>query len=322
MSLHVPSGGWRSTLLRIPNQCYGLAFICFILAFMDPHLKVPEKMLTVSQAIPKEGIAIYLIVDQSGSMSEALVAKDAQGNRREIRKIDLLKQVTKQFIMTESSNLIGLVAFARIPHVLAPLTLDQKTLLEQVDKIDVVKTPSEDGTSMGYAIYKTAHFIAAARYFAEKEKNQVTPAYTIKNSVIVVVTDGFQDPNLLDKGNRLRTIELDEVAEFAKDQGIRLYIINIDSLMGVEQYAPQRRQLANITKKTGGDFFIVTSQRGLQEIYDKIDQLEKEALPIPEPSEKRVHYSRFSFYPFFIALGLFFFFLFICLDSTLLKKVP
>lgn len=321
-SLDIPNQGYRYEWRHLPSRLHGLAILCFVLAFLDPHLMIPKSKANDVQEMPKEGIAIYLVLDQSGSMSEELVGRDANGNERKVRKMDLLKQVTKEFIQKESSNLIGIVAFARIPHVLVPLTFDQNVLLDQLKELDVVKKTDEDGTSMGYAIYKTAHFIASARYFAQTLKDQAKPAYAIKNSIIVLVTDGFQDPNLLDKGNRLRTIELDEASAFAKEQGVRLYVINIDPGMSGEEYAPHRRQLESMTRKTGGDFFLVSNQQGLQRIYDQIDQLEKQTVYVNKPQNEIVHFDRVSFFPYLILLGLIFFFTALCLDTTLLRKAP
>jgi Ca-activated chloride channel homolog len=321
---------WRSRLVSSPKKLHLIALASLIIAFIDPHFLFPKSPISHQQnlplrELPTEGIAIYLALDQSGSMAQPVAAIGEDGKKTSIPKIDLLKQVTKQFIIDHPSDLIGLVSFARVPRVLVPLTLDQETLLKQLEKIQVVKNPEEDGTSIGYAIFKTANLIAATRHFAQDLRTEGQPPFTIKSGIIIVVTDGFQDPSRLDQGNRLRTIELDDAAAYAKSQGIRLYIINIDPALSSAQYAPQRRQLQKITTLTGGQFYLVSDNQQLQDIYAAIDRLEKGTIfqeaHVQSPNSKTT-YNRFSLYPFFILIGLGCLFASIFLDSMILKKVP
>lgn len=321
--LHLPS--WRSRFASYPLYLHLAALACFMLAFCDPHFLWPYSSKDQKQALPfheepTEGIAIYLALDQSGSMAESVKA-----DGESISKINLLKRVTKQFILDHPSDLIGLVSFARVPRVLVPLTLDQSTLLHQLDQIQIVKKPDEDGTAIGYAIFKTANLIAATRHFAEESSQEGKSPYTIKSAILIVVTDGFQDPSRLDQGNRLRTIELDDAAAYAKSQNIRVYVINIDPILASSDYAPHRRQLQSITALTGGKFYLVSDNQGLADIYADINHLEKGTI-LPEVTVKAHHDQipevRFSLYPFLIGLGLLFLFMALFLDSFIFRKVP
>lgn len=323
------SPSWRTALVPYSTYLQLAALIFFLLAFIDPHLQMKrspnlEEMKQPSQQLPTEGIAIYLDLDQSGSMSDKVTATNKEGVKQTIPKIDLLKQVTEQFIKDHPSDLIGLVAFARVPKVLIPLTLDQEALLNQLNQFQVVKKADEDGTGIGYAIYKTAQLIAATRHFSRDLRTEGEPSYTIKSAVIIVVTDGFQDPNRLDQGNRLRTMELDDAAAFAKSQDIRLYVINIDPTFSSPQYAPHRRQLKTITEMTGGKFFLTGDSQSLQDIYQSINELEKNKIPQEAllTSTQNELYTRFSLYPFLICLGLVALFSALFLDSYVLRKVP
>lgn len=320
---------WRSRLAAYPRKLHLAALLFFMAAFIDPHflyLKTPisDQNRKPLHELPTEGIAIYLALDQSGSMAELVKATDDQGNSVRIPKINLLKQVTKQFILAHPSDLIGIAAFARVPRILVPLTLDQSTLLKQLDQIQVVSNPQEDGTAIGYAIFKTANLIAATRHFANDLQQQGRPPYTIKSAVIIVVTDGFQDPSRLDYGNRLRTLELDDAAAYAKSVGVHLYVVNIDPALATSKYAPQRRQLQTITGITGGKFYLVDDSNDLQAIYDDISRLEKGAIN----REAKLHetresaFTRFSLYPFLIALGLCCLFSSLMLESIFLREVP
>lgn len=300
--------------ISLPSQLYQVALIMFALAFSDPYQVLPKQKTSAKpiQAIPKEGIAIFIVLDQSGSMSQPSLHGATS-------KIELSKAVTEQFIQKRTSDLIGLVAFARVPQVLVPLTFDKATLEEELKKINVVKSRQDDGTGLGYAIFKTAHLIAATRQFAQEIEEGVRPAYDIKNTIMIVVTDGFQDPNPLDKGNRLRTIELEEAADYAKSQGIKLYIVNVDPRFNQREFSPHRRLMETITQETGGEFFIVNDKQELDHIFATIDQLEKGKIPVLQQTEIPRHR---SFAPFFIALGLLCFMSAFFLSSTLLRQVP
>lgn len=314
----------RSWLAQLPYYLYLLTLLCFSLAFIDLHLLTPRKVSdskTTHLLPPAEGIAIYLVLDQSGSMSQTVTMQG--GDAQTLSKMDLLKQVTKTFIQHQTSDLLGLVAFARVSRVLSPLTLDHQTLLEQLEQLDVIKNRNEDGTAMGYAIFKTAHLIAATRHYAQEIKGQDKHIYDIKNSIMIVVTDGLQDPNALDQGNRLRTLELNDAAEYAKSQGVRLYIINIDPRFSSEEFAPHRRLMEKVTQLTGGQFYLVDEAQDLQKIYTTIDQIEKGTVTSSDSKQAlKPIYKRFSFYPFFILIGLMGLLGAFILDFLIIRKIP
>lgn len=321
--LQYPS--WRSQLSFLPSMIHYAGLVAFIFAFLDPHFLLPRTSSSGSSkshllTMPSEGVAIYFVLDQSGSMAQAV-----SNGAKSIPKIDLLKQVTKEFIQNDPSDMIGLVSFARIPRVLVPLTLDHDTLLHQLIDLQVVKTPDEDGTAIGYAIYKAAHLIEATRYYSQSLTGDERPPYTIKSAVIVVVTDGFQDPSHLDQGNLLRTMELDDAAAYAKSQNIRLYVINIDPALATSEYAPQRRLLQKITAITGGQFYLASDTQQLHDIYKQIDKLEKGSFAKEvqvKQSEKNADVSRFSLYPFFIAVGLLCLFFALVIDLCVFRTIP
>lgn len=313
--------GWRERLVLIPKRLLQLSLACFLLAFIDPHLLVDRQPFSSSEEkAPTQGIGIYLVLDQSGSMKEEIWAASESKDREMISKMALLKKVTKEFIEKDSSNLIGLISFARIPQVIAPLTLDHNALLKDIDQLTVIPNAAYDGTSMGYAIFKTANLIANTKYIAEelKKKNQLP--YEIKNTILILVTDGFQDPNPLDTGNRLRTMSLNDAAQFAKEQGIRLYIINVDPKIKNETFAPHRRLLNQITEETGGKFFVADDSTSLKEIYDAINTLEKSDIPYLHKSAQ--DYQRVSFFPFLIAFGMLCLISAIVLETTFLRRAP
>lgn len=332
--------GWKGKFVNLPRWLLLTALGLFLLAFIDPYILVPRipkagDKPAIHQAplkSPTEGLAIYLVLDQSGSMVENVTTMTPEGRRLTLPKIDFLKQVTQLFVQGDprldlsgrSNDLIGLITFARGATVLSPLTFDHNAILRQLGKLTVVQDRDQDGTSIGYALFKAENLIEATKHYARQLKEKGKPSYEIKSSVIILVTDGFQDPNPLDQGKRLRNLSLEEAAQYAKEKGIRLYIINVDPKLGADEYAPQRKQMERITELTGGKFYLVDYSTSLQRIYSEIDHLEKSALPQQEqhPGAVTKQYKRLQFYPFLVFLGVCFLFASVILDTVVLRRVP
>ena len=300
------------------NWCYRAAFGFFILAFIDPHLikkEEPKNSSSSASSVPIEGVAFYLLLDHSSSMGQPILIKDQNFIKT---KLQLLKEVTKAFLLQRRFDLIGLMEFARTPQIKSPLTLDHSFLLKELKELKVVSHPQKDGTALGYALFKAIHLISATKNLSKEEAGSLQ--YNIKSAAIIAITDGIQDPNPLDKGNRLRTIELEEVAELAKKEQVKLYIINIDPAFASKKFAPNLRQMQAITKTTGGKLFLGSGQSELENIYAEIDQLQKSQafLPIFKNNKRR----ELSFYPYLIGLGMLFFFIANCLESFYFKSAP
>ncbi len=294
------ASSFKTLFHSLPKIFLGLSFLSLLAALADPKVTVPRPPqevpapLDVSQPSgpppPVEGLAIYLVLDQSGSMAEEILTRDAQGRRSNSKKLNILKTITEKFIKGDPASgldgrpddMIGIVAFARSARVLSPLTLDHGSLLKKLRELEVVQSDDQQGTSIGYAIFKTANLIVATRHFAEKLETEGKPAYTIRSAVIVLVTDGLQENNPLDKGKKWRLMPIEEAASYAAANGIKLYIINVDPKFGSPEYAPERREMERNAAKSGGKFFIAGDKRNLAEIYSEIDELEKSHLPSPQ----------------------------------------
>jgi len=168
--------------------------------------------------------------------------------------------------------------------------------------------------------------IEETRHYAQDLLKKGKPAYEIQSSVIVLITDGFQDPNLLDKDNGLRNMDPVDAAKFVKKLGIHLYIINVEPKMALSEFGPQRRVMQRAAELTGGRFYLVSGTTSLMQIYAEIDQLEKSKLPDYLQAISKEHlpqlYRRFSFYPYLIAIGMLTFFLSIILETLLVRRIP
>lgn len=324
----------RNEIIQVPYYLLLLSLFFFCLAFIDPHdfveKEVPAKPIKQT-IIPTEGIAIYLVLDQSGSMGGEV---SSQGKKE--TKMDLLKRVSKDFVLGNPkiglkgrpNDLIGLVTFARGAQVFVPLTLDHTAIVENLKNLTTISDVTLDGTSIGYAIFKTANLIAATRHYAQELAGIGSPPYEIKNSIMVVVTDGLQSPSPLDKGKRLRNIDLIEAAEYAKTVGIKIYIVNVEPRIAGEEFSAHRSLMKKAVEITGGKFYLIDNTGSLDKIYNDIDQLEKSILPaetlyaVPSKEKMPEFYTRRSLYPYLIAIGMMFLFAAVLLECTVMKRIP
>lgn len=314
--------GWRQRFGKLPNFLLYLSLGAFAVAFINPSLLIPRQgdQAAPPERAPVEGIAIYFILDVSGSMADAVDTYNKEGSRIKIPKIDLLKQVTTEFIKGLPNDMIGLVTLARGAQVLSPLTLDHQAILNLIAKLKPFTDPAQGGTVIGYAIFKTANLIAATRHFAEELIEEKQPAYMIKSAIMILVTDGFQDPNPLDENKPLRMMDVPEGAAYARKEGVKLYIINVQPDMAKEQYAAVRHQMEHAAESTGGKYYLMQGTTSLAQIYAEIDKLEKGAIPAEGQQPNR--YQNFYLFPYLVGAGLTALFLSLLLRSTLLRRVP
>lgn len=300
---------------QLPQHLYILTVLLFLLASLDLRLlSSPKDKLPSPSPNLINGVAIYIAIDQSGSMSEKIV--DEKGER--IRKIDLLKDVVKEFIKNRPYDLLGLLSFARTPTVIAPMTTDHNFLMRELDKTDVVNRPEQNSTGIGYAIHKIVRLIEATRYFErDKESTQAAKA------AIVLATDGLQTTYPDDKDNPNRTIRIETAAEEAARAGIKLYIISIDPKLASSALSPHRHMMEESAKLTGGKLYIVQSIDALASIYKEISQIEPSTKIDPEKSFKKSSFLRsFSFYPYFIFFALCLLLTAFGLEHSLSRRAP
>lgn len=327
---------WRLPVARLPRFLLYGGLLCFAVAFANPRILVPRQGGEAGQPAsePVQGIAIYLLLDNSVSMADSVTISTEHG-RETIPKIDLLKKLSVAFVQGDKSlglggrpnDMIGIVALARGAAVLSPLTLDHKAIVEKIKALtNAPRKPEEGGTVIGYGIFKTANLIAATRHFAEELIQKKQPAYTIKNSVIILLTDGFQDPNPLDENKELRMMEVPDAAEYARQAGVKIYIVDIDPAIGKEEFAAVRDQMKRAAESTGGRYYLVQGTTGLAQIYSEIDRLEKSALPrlaetLPKEQQPQ-RYRAIPLFAIFLAVGLVLLALSCLLDATFLRRVP
>lgn len=322
--LQLPQTSLRLRLARLPAFLLYVTVCCFAVALLNPKIPLPADQMPPEEPIrptPQDGIAIYLLLDHSGSMNRS-IAKGAEPT-----KLQALKKAAQAFIESRPHDLIGLIAFARTATILSPLTLDKETLYQQLRDLRAITDPTQDGTGIGYAIFKTVNLIAATKHFAEELAAKQKPSYTIKSAAIVLVTDGFQRPNDLDKGKWLRTMGMEEAADFAAVNQVHLYLVNVEPSLASEEFAPHRKLLERVAETTGGRFFLSSSKQSLQEIFQRINELEKSSLPVESLAQVNIGedkdlHPHLALFPWFIAAGLLALAISLLLDTTVLRRVP
>ena len=226
------------------------------------------------------GIAIEMVVDRSGTMG-----LEMSYGKKQVTRLDVVKDVFKDFVAGDKkglkgrqNDLVGMVAFARYPDTLCPLTLSHGALFEFLANVQVVKRQEEDGTSIGDAIA-----LAAARLKTAEEnllpKSGGRPSYEIKSKIMILLTDGQNNA-----GNRSPL----DAAALAKQWGIKIYTIGVGSKEAVATVQTplgpykmlvgpglDEETLKTIAENTGGMYRSADTADALRAVCQEIDKMEK-----------------------------------------------
>jgi Ca-activated chloride channel family protein len=243
-------GTWRTRLFHVLSALPWLAFLLLGVAMARPQSGTREL------DVKSEGIDIIVVIDASGSMK----AEDFQPNNR----LFVAKHVASSFVEGRVGDRIGVVVFAGEAFTQCPLTLDHGVLLDLISSIDFGIEP--DGTAIGSAIATAVNRLRKSE---------------AKSKVVILLTDGKNNSGAVDPLT---------AADAAAALGIKIYTIGVgakgeapypidDPLYG-RRYVRMPsdvddESLTEIAKKTGGLYFRATSSEALQEIYARIDRLEK-----------------------------------------------
>ena len=306
--LATDSVSWRTRWAWLPDALRALAVCAAILALAKPQWSI------LQESEVKEGIAIELLVDISSSMDMNLPSSDTIKPTR----LQAVKAVLERFISGDgkdlpgrADDLLGLVTFARYADTLSPQTEAHDALVEIVRNLVIQDRANEDGTAYGDAVT-----LAAARlHLLDDQAHRGDPGAKVKNRVIVLLTDG--------ENNCGRHLPLEATAQ-AKQWGIRIYVISLadNSMSGatptVTSTAPSMAEqiLMRMASETGGLYQRADNEDSLQEIYRKIDSLEKSEIRIQKNDVWR------DLFPAFTALALALLLAEMTLRSTVLRTIP
>ena len=214
---------------------------------------------------PKDGYEIALILDASGSMK----ARGFDRNNPMLTRFDVVKEIVSDFIKERKSDNIGLVVFGQYSFIASPLTYDENILNKIVSQLYI-------GMAGKYTALHTS--LAQGVNLLKMSKS--------KSKVAILLTDGYSTPQI-DK------IPLDIALDMAKKEGVKVYPIGIGQNTEYNEAV-----LLKIAKETGGVAFGASSATQLQEVYKRINELEKSEIK----SESFTNTNYYFFYPLFLSL--------------------
>lgn len=283
----------KNYLRHVPFIFRMLAVVALIIALARPQKRNDQ------QQTQGEGIDIILCIDVSGSMG----ARDILPSR-----MDAAKEVAEEFVRSRPVDRIGLVIFSGESFTPTPLTTDRSTLITQIRTLES-RRYLRDGTVIGEGLATAVDRLSKSN---------------AKSKVIILLTDGKEDPP------ETRLIDPLTALEIAKARGVRVYSIGMgarpSSIVELTEGGEEKRNpaidfldeelLRKIATETGGQFFRARDKEGLQNIYKRIDELEKSKIDV-------ISYKRYEelFLPFILA-ALGFLFLELLLRLLVLKKFP
>jgi Ca-activated chloride channel family protein len=281
--------GLRARLSWLPDLGLALAAALFGLV-----LAGPRSLHHDTQLHGREGIGIAMVVDTSGSMA-ALDLSDGKrwlapsGSEADpavgqgsLDRLEVVKQVFKDFVKDRPDDAIGLVSFARYADLRAPLTLDHEMLTDVLAGLHIVTDRREDGTAVGDGLALAVNHLRDAK---------------AQSRVAILLTDGVSNA-----GDTTPAA----AAELAASEHIKVYTIgagtNGFAPMPVEDpFTGQRvlrgvpveideTTLQQIADKTGGRYFRATDGEALRRIYGEIDRLERTQLDDEQATRPEQHF--------------------------------
>ena len=277
-----------ASLLRfLPGVLMAAALALIIVALARPQ--------TTNEKVEQwtEGIDIMLVVDISQSMQ----IEDFKPNR-----LESAKQVARNFIAGRFQDRIGLVVFSGDAYSLSPLTTDYDLLATYINEIDF-KLIESSGTAIGSAL------AVATNRMQESDSN---------SKVLILLSDGDNNAGNLDPIT---------AAKLAQAYGIKIYSIGIGKEGRVpfgKDFFGRTNYVENILDETTlrkiaeigeGEFFRVSNNRALEEVFSRIDRMEK-----AEIKETRFKDTT-DYYTIYLKWAILFFLMWLLLKSTFVTNV-
>lgn len=262
------AGAKRVALGRFfPALVRFLALIFLIMALARPQTGTGEEKTT------EHVVDIVIAMDISGSMATLDFHPD--------NRLVAAKQEARRFVEGRRHDRIGLVVFAAQSITVCPLTVDRSAMLALLDRVQLGMV--EDGTAIGLGLANAVSRLKGSE---------------AKSKVVILLTDGINNSGEIDPLT---------AADLAKTFGVRVYTIGVGrngtSLLPIQdpRFGPRllkveteidEKILITIAKKTGGAYFRAQDERGLREIFEQIDRMEKTEVTV----EQFTHYEERYFW--------------------------
>lgn len=293
----------RSRLANLPAVLLAVATLLLAVALAGPRTG------DTSSHVSKEGIAIVMAVDRSGSMN----ARDFVAGDASVSRLDAVKSVFHDFVEGGKAgngrpdDLVGLVVFGTYADGVCPLTLDHGNLLSILDEVKIATEASEASTALGEGLGLAVERLRE---------------HDAKSKVIILLTDGVSNAGDLDPM---------QGAKLAADNHIKVYTIVAGSkgLAPIPVQGPDGREylrrvyvdvdedtMKSIAEATGGKFFRARDVEGLASVYAEIDKLERSKITEVRYLQYREHY------PALVEAGMGLVMLAALASATFLRRLP
>ena len=261
--------------------------------------------------LPVSGRDLMLAVDLSGSME----IEDFYLVGQRVDRLTAIKAVAGEFIERRVGDRLGLILFGRQAYLQTPLTFDRETvktlLYESV--IGLAGKETAIGDAIGLAV-KRFHETDLARQQLQAKPTgdkKATDRHNTEQNNPKLRTNKPSDQILIlltDGANTAGEVEPIKAAEFAAEQGLKIYTIGVGademlvrSLFGSRRVNPSvdldEQTLTAIADQTGGRYFRARDTEELNKIYQILDELE------PIVQEKQFFRPTRALYPWPLSLA-------------------
>ena len=273
-----------------------LVLALFIIALAQPRLtKFDAPKATAS------GVDIVVAFDLSTSME----AEDFELKGQRVNRVEMAKEVLRQFIDKRPSDRIGLVAFAGRAYIASPLTLDHDFLLKNLERLQTRMI--ENQTAIGSALSTAVNRLRDIKS---------------KSKIIILMTDGQSNAGKVDPLT---------AAEAAKALDMKVYTIGVGTrgeapMPGTDFFGRRVYQmvpvdideetLQKIADLTGGKYYRADNAKRFGEIYAEIGKLEKTEAEVKKFAQ---HTELFGW---LVSVGLALLLAEIALGQTVFRRLP
>ena len=291
----------------IPMLFYLLGGIAMIVALAGPR----EGMEQIRRRA--EGIDIIIALDLSGSM-RAIDVPSGIGTESQLSaalaaglvkdRLGTAKAEISKFIQARPNDRIGLVAFAPLPYMVCPPTLDHAWLLANLTRLESGVIGDQTGIAGPIA--------TAVRRLKDSDS---------KRRIVVLFTDGVNNVNA--------KVTPRQAAKLADTFNVTVYTVGIgsgnavvkqDSFFGSGFVAVKdefdEQLLKDIAASTGGVYYKADDGDSMRKAMAQIDKLEKTSV------EQSILVNWKEFYPALCWLAVGFLLAGMLLEKTVLLRLP
>lgn len=275
----------------VPLWARVLAAALIIIALARPQ------QVDRSKLPPTEGIDIMLVLDTSYSMA----AMDFNPYNR----MQAAKAAATDFVKKRTNDRIGVTVFGGVALLTCPLTLDYQSVLDTIEMADLNMTKA-DGTAIGDAIATAVNHLKDSK---------------AKSKVMILLTDGRSNTGVI--------TDLTMAAKAAAAHDIKVYTIGtagkgraqiptgnpLEPVLYLDEDLDEPA-LREISALTGGEFYRAKNYSELNDIYSKIDSLEKTDFEVKTSS------SYTDLYWYVLAPALLLLALVFLLERTVFRTIP